>query len=134
MDDQYKIAIELDDNRDTKYMKYFKIDEFNCKCCGKNEIKQELIDDLEHARELAGIPFVINSGYRCPKHNKEVGGKTNSSHLQGLAVDIKAVNSRDKYLILKSLIISGFNRIGIGSDFIHCDIDNTKDIQVIWTY
>lgn len=33
-------------------------------------------------------PLFINSGYRCPRLNKAVGGVSNSQHLQGQAVDI----------------------------------------------
>jgi zinc D-Ala-D-Ala carboxypeptidase len=89
---------------------------------------------LDSARELAGIPFVINSAFRTEEHNKKVGGKPNSSHLKGLAVDIKATNSRTRFLVLNALIAAGFNRIGIADTFIHVDFDLTKDKDVIWTY
>jgi hypothetical protein len=29
---------------------------------------------LDNARQIAGIPFKINSGFRTPKHNEKVGG------------------------------------------------------------
>lgn len=44
---------------------------------------------LEQLRELYGKPIVITSGYRCPELNKAVGGKANSQHLRGEAVDLK---------------------------------------------
>ena len=115
-------------------MKYFKLEEFACPCCGENMISQSLVDRLDKARELAGVPFVINSGYRCEKHNAEVGGSKTSSHLLGLAVDIKTTNSMDRYAILRSLEQVGITRFGIGKSFIHCDIDIAKPIKVIWTY
>ena len=37
-------------------------------------------------------------------------------------------------VILNALISVGINRIGIGKSFIHCDIDNLKDQDVIWLY
>ena len=89
---------------------------------------------LDEARERAGIPFVINSAYRTPEHNAKIGGKPNSSHLKGLAVDISVTNSRQRFIILNALLDVGFTRIGIADTFIHVDLDNEKSKEVIWTY
>jgi uncharacterized protein YcbK (DUF882 family) len=44
---------------------------------------------LEQVRTfLGGRPITVNSGYRCPKHNAEVGGASNSFHLRAYAADI----------------------------------------------
>lgn len=89
---------------------------------------------LDEARERAGIPFVINSAYRSPEHNAKIGGKPNSSHLKGLAVDISVTNSRQRFIVLNALLNVGFTRIGIADTFIHVDLDNGKSKDVIWTY
>lgn len=89
---------------------------------------------LDKAREIANIPFKINSAYRTKEHNAKIGGKNNSSHLRGLAVDISVKDSRTRYLILNSLIQVGFNRIGIADTFIHVDLDLNKSSNVIWIY
>ena len=89
---------------------------------------------LDEARERAGIPFIINSAYRTPEHNAKIGGKPNSSHLRGLAVDISVTNSRQRFIILNALLDVGFTRIGIADTFIHIDLDNEKSKEVIWTY
>lgn len=34
----------------------------------------DLLHLLDEARDLAGAPFSLTSAYRCPKHNKAVGG------------------------------------------------------------
>ena len=115
-------------------MKYFSESEFSCKCCGKNNAKHELKVMLDTAREEANIPFVINSGCRCEKHNKTVGGRATSSHLNGTAVDLRVRNSRERHIILEALIYAGFKRIGIADSFIHVDIDKSKSQRVIWTY
>ena len=60
--------------------KYFKASEFECPCCKKTAPSRRLVGILDSARALLG-PLRINSGYRCPKHNEEVGGKKNSLHL-----------------------------------------------------
>ena len=114
--------------------KYFKKEEFACPCCGRNEIKDEFLAKLDEAREIAGVPFVITSGYRCSKHNKEVGGSPTSSHLKGLAADIKTTSSKQRYKILNALLKVGFKRIGIGQNFIHVDLDTEKVQEVAWDY
>ena len=48
--------------------KNFKLEEFSCKHCGKNEINHKLIDKLQLLRDDLGFPLVISSGYRCPEH------------------------------------------------------------------
>lgn len=118
-------------------IEHFNYDEFFCKCGREHD--QQLVDShlvklLDTAREIAGIPFVINSGYRCLKHNREVGGIEHSSHLRGLAADIKAKTLRHRYLIIDALLKAGFSRIGVATDYIHADIDETKDDNIIWTY
>ena len=89
---------------------------------------------LDEAREYANIPFIINSAYRTKEHNARIGGVPNSSHLKGLAVDIKAKDSRTRFLILEALLSVGFSRIGIANTFIHVDSDIDKSLNVIWTY
>ena len=117
-------------------MIYFKLNEFDSPDLkGSGALMDEtLIDMLINARHKAGIPFIINSGYRTEKHNKKVGGVKSSSHLKGLAVDIKCVDSRSRYLIINALQDAGFNRIGIAKTFIHCDIDINKPKNVYWFY
>lgn len=48
---------------------------------------RELLDPV---RESWGKPIRVNSGYRCPKLNKAVGGVPNSQHLKGEAADLNA--------------------------------------------
>lgn len=95
---------------------------------------QEFLLKLDRAREVAQIPFVINSAWRSVEKNKEVGGKSNSSHLKGLAVDISVTDSRSRFIVLKALIQAGFNRIGVAKTFIHVDDDKDKDPEVVWVY
>jgi hypothetical protein len=94
----------------------------------------DLIEKLERARDVAEVPFKINSGYRCLRHNKAVGGKPRSAHLSGEAVDIAADDSYYRFRIIRGLLIAGFKRIGIAHTFIHADVDGDKGQQLIWTY
>ena len=67
---------------------HFSKSEFACHCCGQMKIDNALIVALEHLRALAGSPIVVHDGYRCPEHNQEVGGVSNSEHTRGMAADI----------------------------------------------
>ena len=99
-----------------------------------DKMDKEFLLKLDRAREVAQIPFKINSAWRSVEKNKEVGGKPNSSHLKGLAVDISVKDSRSRFIVLKALIQVGFHRIGIAKTFIHVDDDKNKDPEVAWLY
>ena len=106
--------------------KYFKEIEEN--------MNADFLNKLDEAREIANIPFIINSAYRSPEHNAKIGGKPNSSHIKGLAVDISVTNSRQRFIVLNALLNVGFTRIGIADTFLHVDLSTDKSQQVIWTY
>ena len=115
--------------------KHFSDKEFICQginCFDK--MNKDLIEMLNMARELAGVPFVINSSWRDVETNRMAGGKPNSAHLRGNAVDIACTTSQRRMRILDALIIAGFNRIGVGKTFIHADIDELLPQDVIWMY
>jgi uncharacterized protein YcbK (DUF882 family) len=113
-------------------MRYFEPSEFTCKCgCGKAIMDPVFLTMLEKAREIADTPFHITSGYRCPKHNSDVGS-TSSNHTSGKASDITAESGPVRGKILKGLYKAGFDRVGIGKDFIHADI--TDSVESCWLY
>lgn len=105
--------------------KYFKEIESN--------MDKKFLFVLDEAREFAGIPFIINSAYRSPDHPESIKNPT-SSHIKGLAVDIKATDSVTRFKIVEALVSVGFTRIGIADTFIHVDLDFDKTQNVIWTY
>lgn len=107
---------------------------FTCPCCGKNWIDPRVPRLHRQLEEEVGETIPINSGYRCEKHNKEIGGSETSSHLKGLAWDSKCTRSRLRWRLVGAAIRLGIDRIGIGHDFIHLDIDRSKDPRVIWVY
>ena len=114
---------------------YFKPDEFKCRCgCNDNIMDDIFMIKINLARHTSNIPYIINSGKRCIKHNKEVGGTSDSSHLKGIAADIKAEDSTTRFKIMIGLLHSGFSRIGIAKTFIHADCDQTKGFNVMWVY
>jgi zinc D-Ala-D-Ala carboxypeptidase len=111
---------------DFSKIKNFKESEFKCKCCGKVKLDMDFIRLLDYARNYAGVPFNITSGYRCSKHNANVGGVIDSSHLQGCAADIETENAETRLAVTTGLCIAGFERILQEKTWIHVDTDFTK--------
>jgi len=121
--------------------RYFELSEFDSpdKPGSGENMQSEFMRKLDFARELAQVPFVVSSGYRTLAHNKGLIEKSynaspNSSHLRGWAADIRTRNGQERYKVLDGLIRAGFERIGIGSRFIHVDADPKKPTPRIWTY
>jgi hypothetical protein len=87
---------------------FFKAKEFLCPCCGAGKIAKELVTRLDGLRMMLGYPIRVNSGCRCPKHNKEVGGAARSRHLIGCAADIQPVitgkNRMEITMIMQTLL------------------------------
>lgn len=96
-------------------------------------LSPKLVKMLDEARGKAGIPFIINSGLRTAIHNVEVGGVEASSHLNGLAVDLRARTSNEHFLITKALFEVGFKRISrLYQNHIHVDIDEDKPQNILF--
>ncbi len=75
-----------------KISKNFWLDEFHCKgedCCGHLlKIDPQVVKGVQKLRKEIDKPITVTSGYRCPRHNEDVGGQPHSLHLSGLAADI----------------------------------------------
>lgn len=97
-----------------------------------------LVDNvLDPLREIIDMPIYINSGYRCGRLNRAVGGSNNSQHMRGLAADISF--KKNEYLcewiysVLKSEEYSMYQHIDqciLYKDkrFIHVSIAGYGDI------
>jgi len=117
-------------------MKFFTLSEFDspdAKGSGQN-MDPVFLQQLDRARDLAGCPFVVNSGYRTKSANQKAGGVLDSAHLSGLACDIATPDSNTRHRVLYGLISAGFNRLGIGENYIHVDRDKSKAPNVAWLY
>ena len=110
-------------------MKYFKLEEFRCRCCGglppdaQENIRALVEAVLDPARERYGGPVTVNSGYRCAKHNREVGGVPASQHLRGEAADVCCADNKRLAEIIEAngkydQLIRYLNKNG-GIRFIH---------------
>lgn len=122
-------------------LEHFEISEFDCPTLmGSGKMMDdEFLFKLDKARHTANIPFVITSGYRTKEYNEDLirrnyKASRNSSHLKGIAADIKCNTSKNRWIIINNLLLAGFTRIGVGDTFIHVDLDKDKTQNVIWTY
>lgn len=109
------------------YCKNFKKSEFTCKCgCKTNKQLLSSIMLAQKVRSHFGKASRINSGTRCTKHNKAVGGVANSRHLVGKAFDINVSHtpSTSVNAYAQSLIRSGIARYAyrINANAVHIDV------------
>lgn len=100
----------------------------------KADISVSLVSVLTRLEESLGFDLPFTSGFRCPVCNKEAGGKPDSAHLVGKAVDIACKNSSERYLMLYHFFLAGLNRIGVGKGFLHIDISVDLPRNVTWLY
>ncbi|MDD4778907.1 MAG: D-Ala-D-Ala carboxypeptidase family metallohydrolase [Fermentimonas sp.] len=114
--------------------KYFKESEFqSCSpSCSLQDMQQSTMSKFDKARELAGIPFVINSAYRSSEWDRSKGRSGTGAHTLGRAIDIRCNTERNRFLVLSSLIKAGFKRIGIYKRFIHADDSPNHTQEIIW--
>ena len=125
------IAFKKGENR--QITSHFNSKEFECPCSSCNldtqYISEDLVTKLEEVRIEYGSGIIINSGYRCPLHNKAVGGKENSSHMNGLAADPSPVRKTlDDLDNLYDICYYKFDNVGDGRNrgFIHVDVREKK--------
>ena len=119
-----------------KLTKNFNKSEFDCSC--NCEMPKKVLDNvkilaeqLQAIRTISEQPIQINSAYRCPKHNKSIGGVSNSQHVLGKAADIviKDHTAEETFYLISELINDGdMLQGGLGSynTFTHYDIRGKK--------
>lgn len=83
-----------------------------------------MANELQIVRLMINKPIIITSGYRTKEWNKHKGGVPNSYHIQGIAVDSRAIGISllDYALYLaKYTKFMGFG-INFNKNFIHTDL------------
>lgn len=107
--------------------RHFKLEEFACRCgceTTAEDIDTNLVYQLQKLRDAFGLPLKINSGYRCPAHNKAIGGAKYSQHKLGKAVDIDTTHffPADRYRLMQLVFRLGtFRGVLVYPTFIHLD-------------
>lgn len=108
--------------------KNFKVKEFACSD-GTDVIfiSHDLVDILQKIRDHFGKPVNINSAYRTPAKNKQVGGAAYSQHLYGTAADITIAGVSPKTVAeYAETLLPKTGGIGIYKTFTHVDVRAVK--------
>lgn len=114
-------------------IKYFRKEEFACKC-GKYcngypaEIDMDMVRAADAVRERLGVPLRVNSGLRCQQWNRIQGGATNSRHLYGDACDLGKPDGYtvDQMYDIAEGIIGSTGGVGAYNWGIHIDKRGSK--------
>ena len=110
--------------------KNFSSSEFECPHCHQSPMDPLLISVLQIIRDHVKLPIVVNSGYRCPEHNKRVGGVANSQHIFGKAADIYVEGWSNKQLldVIRALTVA--KKIYVGYAYIIKNSNRAVHIDV----
>lgn len=81
---------------------------------------------LEPVRTILNTPLIITSGYRCPALNKDVGGSTNSQHLNATAADFifnsKKLSLEEAFLKIKDCPFIHYGQLILEKSWIHLSL------------
>lgn len=113
--------------------KYFSLKEISCSHCGEDKADPGFLKKLDGLRTEWGEALNVSCVYRCPVHNKKIGGAEHSRHLLGDAADIIVANyaPAKKYRLLKLIMELGFT-VGVRADILH--IDCRPGAPIMFTY
>ena len=87
-------------------VKYFRKEEFACKCGGKYcngypaEVDATLLTVADRVREHFGKAIHVSSGVRCKQHNANVGGVSGSRHQTGKAMDFRVIGCTARQVLV----------------------------------
>jgi len=105
--------------------KNFRSHEFRCRCgCGQVFMDVRFMVLLQKMRENYGKPINPTSGWRCIKHNSDVGGAKNSFHMQGQACDMAYNYADELYRLIEAALDAGLNGIVLYKNKKQIHVDN----------
>lgn len=114
-------------------IEYLDREEFRCQCKGKYcngfpvEPQEKMVRTVDEIRRRLGVPVTIvesgGSGVRCPIHNANVGGVSNSNHLTGNAADLHSSKSPQEMARVAEEVMGNTGEIGIYSWGIHVGVN-----------
>ena len=86
-----------------------------------------MVRTVDEIRRRLGVPVTIvesgGSGVRCPIHNANVGGVSNSNHLTGNAADLHSSKSPQEMARVAEEVMGNTGEIGIYSWGIHVGVN-----------
>lgn len=117
---KYSGVMTFTKGSDVQLSKSFHLSEWACKCSRCSTVKVDFnhVNKLQKLRDDLGRGISINSAYRCPAHNAEVGGVPNSEHVMGCATDIDVAGMSPQQVQTK---VGWFDGVGYYDSFTHVD-------------
>ena len=121
-----------DYNNSTQLSPHFNAREFRCSCGKSHEtlLASELVDKLEALyTALNCSKIIVTSGYRCPEHDKAVGGTSSGQHTKGTAADVccygrdgQPISSKAVCCKAQDLGFTGIANITSSYQYTHLDV------------
>ena len=119
-------------NDQTQLFPHFNAREFRCSCGKSHEtlLASELVDKLEQLyTALNCSKIIVTSGYRCPEHDKAVGGTSSGQHTKGTAADVccygqdgQPISSKTVCCKAQDLGFTGIANITSSYQYTHLDV------------
>ncbi|MFR1500254.1 MAG: GH25 family lysozyme [Ruminococcus sp.] len=116
----------------TQLSAHFNVQEFKCQCGKLHDILIDsgLIDKLERLyTALNCSKIIVTSGYRCPEHDKAVGGTSSGQHTKGTAADVccygqdgQPISSKTVCCKAQDLGFTGIANITNSYQYTHLDV------------
>ena len=119
------LTYKFDDQ--TQLSPHFNAREFRCQCGKTHEtlIASKLVDKLEALYTALNC----SSGYRCPEHDKAVGGTSSGQHTKGTAADVccyrqdgQPISSKTVCCKAQDLGFTGIANITSSYQYTHLDV------------
>ena len=120
----------------TQLSPHFNVREFRCSCGKVHEtlIASELINKLEALyTALNCSKIIVTSGYRCPEHDKAVGGTSSGQHTKGTAADVccyghsgQPISSKTVCCKAQDLGFTGIANITSSYQYTHLDVRTSR--------
>ncbi|MDE6501144.1 MAG: hypothetical protein K2L10_03590 [Ruminococcus sp.] len=111
---------------------HFNVSEFRCKCGGTHDtiLNPELPEKLEKLHKALNCSkIIVNSGYRCSSHDRNVGGSGSGHHVYGNASDIvcydnsgKVISSKKVSCVAQDIGFGGIANIDSSYTATHVDV------------
>ena len=124
------LTYKFDDQ--TQLSPHFNAREFRCQCGKTHEtlIASKLVDKLEQLYSTLNCSkIIVTSGYRCPEHDKAVGGTSSGQHTKGTAADVccygqdgQPISSKTVCCKAQDLGFGGIANITSSYQYTHLDV------------
>jgi len=124
------LTYKFDDQ--TQLSPHFNAREFRCQCGQPHGtlIASQLVDKLESLyTALNCSKIIVTSGYRCPEHDKAVGGTSSGQHTKGTAADVccygqdgQPISSKTICCKAQDLGFTGIANITSSYQYTHLDV------------